>query len=78
MAMLTRILGCTLLVLLLTAGSETRSLSPTIVSNYMLQNSNRAPIQAEAVAGYLIGDNKYDAERLSPEGPDSHHHYIKS
>ncbi|KAE9607243.1 hypothetical protein Lalb_Chr09g0327991 [Lupinus albus] len=59
------IVGCFFLMLLLSKGSETRPLNPTMVSN-MLGRSIRAPIIEESEV--------HDKERLSPGGPDAHHH----
>lgn len=64
-----RFLGCICLILILSAGSETRPLNPTMVRN-MLGTSNWAPIQPIAEAGGV----QRDTQRLSPGGPDAHHH----
>ncbi|KAJ1382682.1 hypothetical protein SESBI_44055 [Sesbania bispinosa] len=64
MANLTRSLGCILIVLmLLSDGSETRPLNPTMVSE-MVGTSNLTPIQpvAEEEDG-----GQHDKQRLSPE-----------
>lgn len=63
-----------LLVLLLRAGSsETRPLNPTIVRVFLLEGSYPQPLQPIADEG-----GQQNMQRLSPEGPDAHHHYIKS
>lgn len=69
---------CIWLVLLLSAvGSETRPLSPTMVRLRVMllegSNSNEPrlqPLTDEA--------GQYDPQRLSPGGPDAHHHNVKS
>ncbi|CAL0312085.1 unnamed protein product [Lupinus luteus] len=62
------IVGCIFLMLLLSAGSETRPLNPTMVSN-MLRRPIGAPIRP-----ITEGSEVYDNKRLSPGGPDAHHH----
>ncbi|KAK7362741.1 hypothetical protein VNO77_04862 [Canavalia gladiata] len=68
MAWLTRFLGCICLVLVLSAGGETRPLNPTMVRN-MLGTSNSTHIQPIAEEG-----GQHYQQRLSPGGPDAHHH----
>lgn len=69
MAIQTRYLGSIFLVLLLVSvGIETRPLNPTIVSE-MFGTSNWKSIQPIAEEG-----GKRDEQRLSPGGPDAHHH----
>jgi hypothetical protein len=66
-----RILGCILLVLVLSYGSETRPLNPTMVSDHhhhMLLGTSIEPPIAEEEGG------KSEEQRLSPGGPDAHHH----
>ncbi|OIW10145.1 hypothetical protein TanjilG_27896 [Lupinus angustifolius] len=62
------IMGCIFLMLLLSAGSETRPLNPTMVSN-MLRRSIGTPIRPITEASEVYGN-----KRLSPGGPDAHHH----
>lgn len=72
-----KILVCILLVLmLLSVGSETRPLSPTMVSHYMLQGSttNNIPLPSQPIHNGGFHEKKI----LSPGGPDAHHHFIKS
>jgi len=69
----TRILGCILLVLVLSGGGETRHLNPTMVSDHhMLASShwNWNSIQPFAEEG----GKRAELQRLSPGGPDAHHH----
>ncbi|KAG4959838.1 hypothetical protein AAZX31_13G155500 [Glycine max] len=68
MAMLTRFLGCICLILILSAGSEARPLNPTIVRD-VLGTLKWTPIQPIAEEGGQRG-----TQRLSPGGPDAHHH----
>jgi len=69
----TRILGCILLVLVLSGGGETRHLNPTMVSDHhMLATSHWnwnsiQPFEEE-------GGKRDELQRLSPGGPDAHHH----
>lgn len=73
MANQTRILCCVLLLLILSGGSETRSLNPTMVSDHhMFQTSNFNWNSVDPVAEE--NDGKFDEQRLSPGGPDGHHH----
>lgn len=68
-----RIMGCVFLMLVLCGRSETRVLNRTMVSAHMLRigtsNLNWNSIQpiSEEVG-------KRDEQRLSPGGPDAHHH----
>ena len=59
-----------LLVLLLSAGSETRPLNPTMVSEVL--GNGGPPIPPTEVEGGQNGK----PQRLSPGGPDAHHHLI--
>ncbi|KAF1873052.1 hypothetical protein Lal_00016172 [Lupinus albus] len=61
-------MGCIFLILILSAGSETRPLNPTMVRN-ILGRSIGAPIRSITEASEV-----YDKKRLSPGGPDAHHH----
>ncbi|KAK7348663.1 hypothetical protein VNO80_23262 [Phaseolus coccineus] len=64
--MLRRFLGLICLVfLILSAGSEARGLKPRIVRD-VRGTSNWTPIAEEGV--------QRDTQRLSPGGPDAHHH----
>lgn len=68
MAIQTRYLGSIFLVLLLSAGIETRTLNPTIVSE-MSGTSNWKSIEPLVEEG-----GRRDEQRLSPGGPDARHH----
>ncbi|CAL0331359.1 unnamed protein product [Lupinus luteus] len=62
------IVWCFFLILLLSTGSESRPLNPTMVSN-MLPRSIRARKRPITEASEV-----HEKERLSPGGPDPHHH----
>ncbi|CAJ1939240.1 unnamed protein product [Sphenostylis stenocarpa] len=64
-----RFLELICLVLVLSAGSESRPLNPTIVRG-VHGTLNWAPILPIAEEG----GGERDAQRLSPGGPDPHHH----
>jgi len=67
-SMLRRVLRFIFLVLILSAGSESRPLKPRIVRD-VRGISNWTPILPIAEEG-----GQRDAQRLSPGGPDPHHH----
>ena len=69
--MITKFLVGISLFLLLSAGCETRPLNPTMVSKMVVKFS-RPPIQAAEADGGA-GKNGWP-DRLSPGGPDGHHH----
>lgn len=68
------ILVCVLLVLVLSTGSDARSLSPTMVNLRMMMQERQSKIPVDRQNGEDdnsgVGGNKV----LSPGGPDSHHH----
>ncbi|KAK7319787.1 hypothetical protein RJT34_04512 [Clitoria ternatea] len=64
-----RILGCILFVLIISGGSEARPLNPTIVRGMLGLTSNLTATQPIAEEG-----GNRDTQRLSPGGPDAHHH----
>ncbi|KAI4296881.1 hypothetical protein L6164_036800 [Bauhinia variegata] len=75
MTRLIRLIICIFFVLLLSAGSESRPLNPTMVG-MMLQSPYPAPLQVQG-SGEAEAPPMHDKQRLSPGGPDAHHHYIK-
>lgn len=64
-------MGCIFIVLILSTGSETRPLNPTVVRGHML--GNWTPLM-QRIAEDRGGGAQRDKLRLSPGGPDPHHH----